>query len=186
MNVTKNRTKMSLTSYVFDFSSFITPRNSGDTNWATLLPIFATSEVPAMMAGIDFGVDHNLWRNFWVRSNLNYVYGEIKDEDSPLPMIPPFNGLLAFEYRSQDFNFGLKSEFASAQHRTDRFEEPTDSYIIFGIDANYNFLYNGVYNSIYFSIENIFDTVYYNHLSRIKSIFPEFGINFRISYKLIL
>ena len=185
-NYNHERSKGSITGYIYDFSKYITPRNTGDTNWATLLPIYATSEVPAIIAGFDLGFEQLIYKNLWFKFNAGYVYGEISETESPIPMIPPFKGETAIEYRANSFSAGINSDYAFSQNRVDTFEEPTAGYIVFGIDASYNFLWGGNYNSIFMSIDNIFDKEYRNHLSRIKSVFPESGINIKLGYKLII
>lgn len=172
--------------YIYDFRSYITPRNTGDTNWATLLPIYTTSEVPAIIGGFDISILYNFNRNFSAYTNFNYIYGEIKNENSPLPMMPPLNAMLSINYKYHNYDFTFHGKYSEAQFRVDRFEQTTPSYMIFGFDASYHFDLYGKYNSIILSADNIFNSQYYNHLSRIKSIFPERGFNLKLSYKLLI
>lgn len=179
-----SKTNINANIFLYDYQSFITPRNSGDTNWATLLPIFVTSEIPAYLTGADIYINNQIVDDFWIDATFNYVYGVIKEANSPLPMIPPFNARISLKYQTGNYNFSINSKYASAQNRLDQFEESTEEYLIFGLSADYAFSINNSKNIIILDVENIFNQTYRNHLSRIKSIFPEAGINIRINYKL--
>ena len=52
--------------------------------------------------------------------------------------------------------------------------------------ADFVISYNFKGNNLILQFNNIFDEVYYNHLSRIKSINPEPGKNFHLIYKLTM
>ena len=53
-----------------------------------------------------------------------------------------------------------------------------------GLFAQYSLTAGDMIHNISLSADNLFDTEYRNHLSRIKSILPEAGRNLRLSYKL--
>jgi len=70
------------------------------------------------------------------------------------------------------------------QNKVDDFELPTDGYIILNLALQYNYLINNSLNIITLEVENLFNTIYYNHLSRIKSVYPEKGFNLILKYKI--
>jgi iron complex outermembrane receptor protein len=110
--------------------------------------------------------------------------GEFSDSKDPLPQIPPFKGTLGIQYMRNNFNFSVSSEFAAAQNRVDQFEEPTDGYVVFKLGSQYSIYSKSFIHNFSLAFENIFNTEYRNHLSRVKSILPEAGRNLRLSYKM--
>ena len=99
-------------------------------------------------------------------------------EGAPLPFIPPVNFNSRVNY---DFNIGTDFKLKSAylqmqnflsQNRIAQEELPNQAYTLIdlGIVASYN--------QLQFSItaKNIFDTVYTDHLSRLKTIFDDVAV----------
>lgn len=93
-------------------------------------------------------------------------------------------GNLEIKYFDQNYSFGLTSEFANKQDDVDEFEEPTEGYLIFGAFAQYSILSTNLVHNIILTLNNITNSEYRNHLSRIKSILPEAGFNAKFTYKL--
>ncbi len=81
--------------------------------------------------------------------------------------------------------FQISTDFAFNQNNVGDFEEPTPAYAIFNAD-NYLMDFNKVVGVVGLSIENIFNKLYFNHLSRIKSIFPETGRNIKVHLSLYI
>ncbi|MFZ1291173.1 MAG: TonB-dependent receptor [Melioribacteraceae bacterium] len=172
-----------LTFFRNDLTNYIIPRNTGEINYATFLPIYQTSGVEAIMWGFENRIDWNICNCLKISNTVSYTEGKFKS-DGYLPQIPPLKGLLEITYKSDYLNFGFSNEWALAQNNVDEFEEPTDGYFINNIFLQYSFTWNEFINNISFNIDNILDKEYRNHLSRVKSILPEAGRNFRLSYKL--
>lgn len=165
--------------------NYITPRQTGDTNWATLLPIFQTSAGAAVLAGFESKIEYFITNHITIRNLLSYVQGEFSN-DNPLPMIPPLNGSFSISYSNSNFSFGANTIYAAEQNRTDLFEERTPGYLIFGLNGMYMFELYGIRTSINLNIDNITNQTYYNHLSRIRSIMPEPGINLRFNLRILI
>ncbi len=166
------------------FDSFIISRNSGEINYSILLPVYKTSSVDAEIYGFDAAYIKNI-SSFKIEGNLSAVYGNLLPSKDNLPMIPPLKGKIEVSYRKNRFTSALSSIFAAAQNRTDTFEEMTNGYIIFGISGGISFEFWNTFHILSLSIDNIFNSVYYNHLSRIKSIMPEPGRNIILRYKFL-
>lgn len=164
------------------YDSYIIARNSGEMNYTILLPIYEASDVNSQIYGFDVAYVHN-FNPFKIESNISAVYGEILDSNQNLPAIPPLKGKLELTYNKNHINLGMFCNFAAAQNLTDKFEEKTPGYIIFNFYGAYSFEFGTTYHIISLNIENIFDSIYYNHLSRIKSIMPEAGRGFQIRYR---
>lgn len=175
----------SLTAFWDEMDYFILPRNTGDTNYAQLLPIYQTSGLPARLLGVEFQINCQPYDKLALSAGFGYTYGEIASSGAPLPMIPPLKGMIELKYGEKDFILGIRNGFALDQQRIDLYETPTKGYLEFGCFAQYLFSISKLINTITISADNLLNANYYNHLSRIKSIIPEPGRNFRIMYKLI-
>jgi iron complex outermembrane receptor protein len=175
----------SLTGFYNYMDYYIISVNTGLENVQQLLPIYAYRGVPAILYGFEFSLKADLMRNFFFKTNLSYTSAENTETGTPLPFIPPLKGNIAFEYRPlQGLVLSINSDFAADQNRVGEFEEPTAGYIVFNMSAFYSFPIGECLNSISLSFDNMTNQIYRNHLSRIKSVFPEPGRNLRFTYKL--
>tara|TARA_Y100000766_G_scaffold1773_1_gene1439 strand:- start:27 stop:1226 length:1200 start_codon:yes stop_codon:yes gene_type:complete len=106
----------------------------------------------------------------WLSSNtsLEYIRGESADGD-PLPFIAPLTLKQVFNLDFSE-NYSLEIDFVAKakQSRISQFEEETDGYSLLNLSGNWktSFLDNDL--DIFWSVDNVFDTEYYDHLSRLK------------------
>lgn len=166
-----------------DLSYYIIPRNTGETNFATFLPIYKTFGVEAYMYGVENQIDWNITDEIKLSSSISYTRGEFKSGGS-LPQIPPLKGIFGISYTNDIYSFGINSEMTADQNYVDAFEEPTAGYIIFNAFGQYSFYSNNLIHNISINLDNMLNREHRNHLSRIKSILPEAGFNLRATYKL--
>ncbi len=167
-------------------NSFIIPRNSGKINYQTFLPIYSTSGEDVRIYGFEGSVKIKLIDKICFQSSLSHSIGEFRELKKPLPQIPPLKGLNQIYYAGEKLTFGISNEWASAQKRIDDFEEPTAGYGIVNLYGQFIFTI-GKWASVFsLNIDNLFNKEYRNHLSRIKSIYPEPGRNFRIVLKIMI
>lgn len=169
-----------------NFESFIIPRNSGEINYQTFLPIFKTFGVAALLYGFDGSFNWNFYDGYYLSSSFTYTKGEFRENHNSLPQIPPFKGTTGIQYKADDLQFGLGFDWAFKQNNIDIFEQPTAGYIIFNSFIQYLFYIDESVNSVTLNVDNIFNKSYRNHLSRIKSILPEAGFNIRLIYKIMI
>lgn len=182
-HIKSNNTIFTFNIFADKFDYFIIPENTGKINYAQLLPIYSQRGVKAMLAGGEATIESILWYDLNFKSNISFTYGESLTDNTPLPSIPPAKLNIALSKRFGQLNIGAEAELASDQNRVHQFEESTKGYAVFSLNGSYNFQINETYHLIAFNYDNIFNTVYRNHLSRIKSVFPETGANIRITYK---
>lgn len=168
-----------------NYSYFITSRNTGDTNYQTLLPIYASMGTPALFYGFEIQSEIPLMKHIVFSASVNYTYGEFKDTGKPLPDIPPLKSLIELKYENENFLIGINSEIAASQNRVDEFEQPTKGYAVWNGYIQSSFFTGKFIHNVSLSIDNIFNKEYRNHLSRVKSIMPEAGRDLRIVYKFI-
>ena len=122
----------------------------------------------------------------WLSYNtsLGYIFAESADGDA-LPFIAPltFNQVFNIDFSS---NYSLEIDFLAKakQGRVAMFEEETDGYSVLNLSGNWmtTFLDNDL--NIFWSVNNVFDTEYYDHLSRFKTAgIEEMGRNISVGLK---
>lgn len=168
-----------------NLDNYIIPRNTGEINYATFLPIYATKGVRAEFYGIENQIDWKLCRYFTLSNSVSFTRGIFKSGAS-LPQIPPLKGKIELRYNTDNFVLGLATEWAGMQDKVDLFEGTTAGYAIFNNFYQFNFQSGHIIHSFALSIDNILNKEYRNHLSRVKSILPEAGRNFRLSYRMFI
>lgn len=169
-----------------NFESFIIPRNSGQINYQTFLPIYQTIGVATIFYGIDGSLTWNFFDNYFLVTSFGYTIGIFRNDSKPLPQIPPLKGRTGVQFKKENFQIGIDLDWAFSQRNVDVFEQPTDGYVIINSFIQYLFSLGESVNSISLSFDNILNKSYRNHLSRIKSILPEAGFNVRVVYKLMI
>lgn len=168
-----------------NLDNYIIPRNTGEINFATFLPIYATTGTAAELYGIENQIDWKICRYFTFSNSFSYTRGVFKSGSS-LPQIPPIKGNVELRFNTSNLVVGFRTEWAGGQDKVDQFEEPTSGYLIINNYYQYNFQTGDLIHSIALSADNILNKEYRNHLSRVKSILPEAGRNFRLSYRLFI
>ncbi len=173
-----------LTVFRNDFSYFIIPRNTGKINSQTLLPIYQTEGVSAIFYGVESYLEFKLLEYFTFSNTLSFTYGNFKESGNPLPQIPPLKNIIQVKYLNGNFITGVSTEIAAAQTRVDLFETSTAGYAVFSAFIQYSIETGSLIHNISLNGDNLFNKEYRNHLSRVKVIMPEAGINFKLSYRL--
>ncbi len=106
----------------------------------------------------------------WLSSNtsLEYINGKSAD-GNPLPFIAPLTFKQVFNLDFSD-NYSLEIDFVAKakQTRISQFEEETDGYSLLNLSGNWMTSFMDKDLNIFWSIDNVFDTEYYDHLSRLK------------------
>ena len=122
----------------------------------------------------------------WLSYNtsLEYVFAESADGEA-LPFISPltFNQVFNIDF-SSNYSFEIDFLAKAKQGRVSMFEEETDGYSILNLSGNWmtSFLENDL--NIFWSVNNVFDTEYYDHLSRFKTAgIEEMGRNISVGLK---
>ncbi|MEX0821890.1 MAG: TonB-dependent receptor [Rhodothermales bacterium] len=176
----------SLTLFRNDIDDFIYPRNTGEMNTRTLLPIYQQTGAKARMIGAEASATVRPSPSVSVSGSAEYVHGTLTDRDEPLPWMPPLRGKIDASYSWNRLTVGATVRSASEQDRVSEFEEPTDGYVVFGSYAQYHLTTGRFLHTIDLGVENVTDTEYRDHLSRVKSVMPEQGRNVKLLYKLFL
>lgn len=178
---------LSATGFITYMDNYIISQNTGKINVAQILPIYAFSNVKALFYGYEMSLKFQLAQSLHMTGIISYTHAENFDTKLPLPFIPPLKTNVSLFYSPlRELSLYLRTDFAGSQNRLGEFEEATKGYIIFNSGITYNLFWANLLHNLSISIENIFNQEYRNHLSKIKSIFPETGRNLRLAYKLNL
>ena len=168
--------------------NYLIPTNTGLKEWgsgaAGWLWIYQYMGHHVLMNGVEVQIGGEVLPQVRLDFNMSGVRGRLEPTRHPMERIPPLNGKLVLSYTLSPFHFHVTSHFSGGQTRLGEFEEPTDGYLVYDIGGYLNFSWWQLENMIVFGVENLFDTTYREHLSRIKSVMPEPGRNVKLLYKL--
>lgn len=166
-----------------DIHRYIFPRNTGRIHIATQLPVYQYAGLHAVMAGGEITLEHKLPWSLSVTGTFSYVRGELADSNQPLPAMPPWTTKVELKKQAGAFSTSLQLRAAGRQERVAPFEDPTDGYAVFDASMQYHRQMGRFLHTMVLSVENIGDTAYRRHLSRVRSIMPEPGRNIKLLYK---
>lgn len=166
------------------FSNYIIPQKTGEINFATLLPIYASSGVEASLVGYEIENEIVFSDEFVFLISSHFTTGKIENTSSYLPQIPPLTFFGEIKYNRDNWNIGIQFNSALPQNNLGQFEESTVGYFVTNFYLQKSLIFYEWIHSISLTVENLFDKEYRNHLSRIKSISPESGRSLRGTYKI--
>ncbi|WP_138429984.1 TonB-dependent receptor [Fodinibius saliphilus] len=176
--------------YHNSFDSYIYPRNTGSPSpRLPSLNIYQFIGVDAVFQGFEVSSQLQVLNSWALTGSVSYTHAHSKINNTndsgwqPLPMIPPLQGTGSITYAEGDLRLGTKVHFAAKQSRTGEFETLTNEYIVFDLFTQYRFQSGNLLHTFSLNIENLFNTTYRNHLSRIKEITPEPGIGASLLYR---
>ncbi len=182
------RVKLNLTVFRNQIFSYLIPTNTGEKEWgsgaAGWLWIYQYRGQDAVLDGAEFSVDAEIVSRLQAQVRMSYVRGTLADSESPLERIPPLNGKVALRYVTRPLKVHFTARLSDGQYRLSEFEEATDGYIVYDVGFQLAFPVWQLQHQAVVTIENIFDTEYRQHLSRIKSVMPEPGRNMKLLYRL--
>ena len=183
-----DRFRLNLALFRNQIQNYLVPMNSGEKEWgsgaAGWLWIYQYMGHDVVMDGAEIQIGGEMLPNLHLQLNMSYVNGTIQTNGRPLERVPPLNGKFVISYTPAPLHLYVASRFSDSQTRLGEFEEPTDGYLVYDIGSYLNFSWWQLENMVVFEIENLFDTEYREHLSRIKSAMPEPGRNVKLLYKL--
>jgi iron complex outermembrane receptor protein len=136
----------------------------------------------SLLQGIEAHGDFQVAPGLYAELGLDFVRGNLRDTDTPLPRIPPlkFRGGLRYQYNA--LQVGGQITAAAKQDRVSGVVTPTDGYSLLRLFGSYSFDSGGALQTITVRLDNATNELYRNHLSLIKDIVPEMGRNFKVVY----
>jgi iron complex outermembrane recepter protein len=166
-------------------SNYIYYANTGSTT-PDGLPIYQAVGRDALLSGAEASFEWSVVPAVVIEGTASYVRGTNRGTGEPLPQIPPLNGLVHVRYERPSHFVGAGWRGAAAQERVafSEFETPTDGYGVFNIVAGYRWVAAGRIHNVTLRADNITNTLYRDHLSRVKHVLPEAGRNISLTYRL--
>ena len=153
-------------------------------NFRIYVPIYQYTGNDARLFGAEGSIQVDLGSRHEVQSTFSWVRGELTDSGTPIPWTPPLKGRLAFVRNGDLVKWTASLRGASQQTRLGPFEEPTDGYVVPDFAAQMHFVRGGMLHTVTLAMDNLTNTTYRDHLSRVKSVMPEPGRNVRLLYRL--
>lgn len=182
-HVHQGRWEGRLSAYLNTFESYLFPRNTGELFVRLLLPLYQIVGEPARMYGAEWSGTWHITPRWELGTQAAYIHGTLTDTDEPLPWIPPLSGHVSLTRRLGALKVGATVRAADSQSRLGPFEETTDSYAVADVFAQFHRTTGRALHTVDLTVQNLTNATYYDHLSRVKSIMPEPGINLRLLYK---
>lgn len=182
--VTGSRGQAELTFFRNQISGYIFPQNTGLLNYRTLLPTYQFIGLDAVLLGSEFTAEYEILKHLALTGMVSYVRGELTDRQTPLPWMPPLSSKLQLKFTRENWGFGASLRSAAPQARLGEFEERTAGFTVLDLNAQYLLSRGHLLHAFDAILENISNTEYRRHLSRVKSIVPEPGRNFKLLYRI--
>jgi iron complex outermembrane receptor protein len=136
----------------------------------------------ALLQGIESHADFQLTGTLTAEAGLDVVRGALKENDLPLPRIPPLKFRGGLRYQRNALQIGGQVIVAAKQDRLSTNETPTDGYALLKLYGSYSFGTAGLTHTLTARLDNVTNELYRSHLSLIKDVVPEMGRNFKAVY----
>ena len=165
-------------------AGYVFPLETGELS-RVRLPIYQFHGEDALLTGFESALAWLMLDELEVEAVVSYVRGTIRSTDEPLPLMPPLQGRVAIGYAPVDWFVEAETRMAAQQERTGAFETPTDGYRVFDLSGGVRLTLGGRLHVITIRLENLGNTEYRNHLSRVKEIMPEAGRALNVAYRVV-
>jgi iron complex outermembrane recepter protein len=187
-------------------NDYISPSSRGEAVLSLQgQPVFQFTNEDAVFSGAEGELQLRFAPRLALDATLSHVVAWFTSDRAPVPvftptgsgvdtafvpasrfpsLIPPTQGRVELRYERPRLSAAVGSRFALRQDRTGDFEEPTDGYALAHASVGYRFLTGNRLHALTLRVDNILDTEYRDHLSRIKAIMPEPGRNIGLLYRL--
>jgi iron complex outermembrane recepter protein len=159
-------------------------------------PVFEATASDATFRGAEASVQWEAVRRLVLEGTVAAVRATRGETGDPLPAIPPLNGTLGARYETESFFLSAGWEAAGAQNRVPRpvpstiggaepilLERPTAGYNLLNGGGGVRRMIGGRLHTVSVQIDNLGDSVWRDHLSRIKEVAPQPGRNVQLLYR---
>ncbi|HYD51835.1 MAG TPA: TonB-dependent receptor, partial [Gemmatimonadaceae bacterium] len=206
VRVTRPRLRAEIAAFRNQLDDFISPSSRGRAIESQQgRPLFQYTNEDAVFSGAEGEIEVGLAKRVVLEATASYVRARFTNARSPIPvftagetqvdttfvpassypsLIPPLNGRTELRYETRRTFVGAGARLAARQERTGDFEAPTDGFAVAHLTAGYRLLRGSRLHVFTLRVDNLLDTEYREHLSRIKEIMPEPGRNVSLLYRL--
>lgn len=178
-----DRAGLQLSAYINRIQDYLYPRNTGQFAIQRPLPIYQYTGADVVMIGMEALSELRITESVHLSGTASWVEGSIVRTGEPIPFVPPLSGKLNLEYSVKLLTLGAGVRAAAAQNRLGEFEESTDGYLVGDLTAQAHIAKGRALHTISVKVENVANTEYRMHLSRVKSIMPEPGRSVSVLYR---
>jgi len=164
------------------------------------VPRFQYTNEGAVFTGAEGELEWSITDALVLEGTASYVAARFTTQRAPIPIItatdttfvpasqyppfiPPLNGRAGLRYERPSFFLGAEVRVSARQDRVGDNETPTAGYAVGGVTAGVRLLRQGRLHTITLRADNITNTEYRDHLSRIKVVMPEPGFNLSLLYR---
>ena len=179
-----DRMRAEVTGFYNDIKGYVYGEDTGRLS-RVRLPEYQFRGNDAVFSGFEAGVEVDMGRGLAIEGVASSVEGNLKDTAQSLPLVPPLKGHVALKYERPLWFIRAEREMAARQDRVGRFERPTAEYVVYNAAAGARLTLGGRLNVVTVSLDNVTDTEYRNHLSRVKEIMPEAGRGLSVTYRVV-
>jgi iron complex outermembrane receptor protein len=182
--------------YRNQFQNYLYARDTGERSVSDpSLNNFQFVGERARFNGVEFSSEFSLTNRLTAGGSLSYTVAErdvseeeqqitgFPDDTRPLPMTPPLQASLFGRYSFNKFTGSLRYTLSDAQTRLGEFENKTPGHQVLHATIQYRIQADDFLHTLSVSGNNLLNTTYRNHLSRIKEIFPEPGRSINLLYR---
>jgi iron complex outermembrane receptor protein len=203
LRLTTPRVRAEAAGFVNHLDHYIFPSSRGRAELGTQgnRPRFQHTNEDARFAGAEGSVTLRLVGALVLDAAASYVAARFTSDRAPIPvigvsdttfidaspyppLIPPLLGSAGLRWETVRWFAGAGIRWAGAQTRTGDFETATDGHVTAHLSAGARVLWGGWLHSVTLRADNLFDTEYYDHLSRLKDVAPAPGVNVSLLYRL--
>ncbi len=181
----KSNLNLRLAFYENRYDNYLYLGNTGRMSYRRAdLPLYQVKNQDARIRGTEGELLFKLNDHLKIFTTLSYINGTFTSPPKQaMPQIPPLMWQTGINWSETPLKIQFLFRGASQQNRLGEFEEATNAYHVFDVDIQYNFFKQKRLNTLKLAINNVTDTVYRNHLNRIKAIMPEPGRDARMFYE---
>ena len=207
VRVSRPLLRAELVGFTSTIQDFIYAENTGEQRGSLFVYRFTNTE--ARYSGAEASMEWNPAGGWVLGGNASLVRATDTEADEPLPWIPPLQGRAFARFEQPSWFAGASVRWAGTQDRVpprpdlpanspdycDRTAPgelcrevpgeflPTDGYAVLGGTVGYRWWNGDTAHSITVRLENITNTTYRNHLSRLKELAAEPGFGVSLSYR---
>jgi iron complex outermembrane receptor protein len=203
VRITTGRLRGEVAVFRNEMHDYIFPSSRGRAELGTQggRPRFQYTNEDALFLGAEGDVQWNVAGGLVFEGTASYVRARFTSERDSIPVfdgsdttfvaasqfppyIPPLNGRAGLRYERRTTFAGAGVRFAARQERLGDFESPTDGYVVADVSGGVRLFLAGRLHALTVRVDNLFNTEYRDHLSRVKEIMPEPGRALSLLYRL--
>ena len=148
-------------------------------------PVRQFAATRARLAGIEGSITVEPLGRVALTASGDYVNAQDTRRNVPLPFTPPLRGLVRGSYQDGTYLAVIEWRMAARQNRLGEGDTPTAGYAVMNVGTGLRLVQHGLVHNIGIHCDNVFNTMYRDHLSVIKNFVPQPGRALRLTYELL-